>query len=244
MRILSFGGGVQTSALAVMWARGEIEADHCVMSDTAGETPETYRHVEIVREYLAERGRTLHVVQRAGPSLEDHTLTISTPIPIRTADAFGHRQCTNKWKIEPVKQFARAHGAKALTVILGISYDELYRVKPDRAKWVTREFPLVDLRITREDCRRIVLDAGLPDPPKSACFYCPLQGGDRWRWLAVEHPDLFERSEDMERAINERRTEPAFLTSRLIPLRQVRTAGAMLPGFDQTAEECEGVCFV
>lgn len=39
MRILSFGGGVQTTALAVMWVRGEVEADFCVMADTGGETP-------------------------------------------------------------------------------------------------------------------------------------------------------------------------------------------------------------
>lgn len=244
VRVLSFGGGVQTTALAVMWVRGEIEADIAVMSDTGGETPETYQHVDVVARFLAEHGERLEIVTHAdGVSLEDWTLTRSTPIPIRTRNALGHRQCTNKWKIEPVKRYARNLGAKHLTMILGISLDEYQRMKPDREKWVTREYPLIDCKLTRADCREIVREAGLPDPPKSACFYCPLQGGDRWRWLAAEHPDLFARSEALEAAINTRRSagDTAYLTSKLVPLREIVTAGAMLPGM---AEECEGVCFV
>lgn len=248
MRILSFGGGTQTSALAVMLARGELgTVDHVVFADTAGETPATYRHVAVVAEYLARYGHELEVVRFNGPTLEEYTLTRSTPIPIRTATNFGRRQCTNKWKIEPVKRFARARGAEHLNLILGFSYDELYRMKPDRARWITREFPLVERRLTKEDCRRIAASAGLPPAPKSACFYCPLQGLHRWRWLAAEEPELFARAVAMERAINDRRDDgdPAYLSSAGVPLTEIVTAGAMLPGFgDAFEEECEGVCAV
>lgn len=244
--VLSFGGGVQTTALAVLWARGDVDADACVMADTGGETPETYTHVEKVRAWLRRWDRDLEVVRHPGGSLEDWTLQRSTPIPIRTRTAFGHRQCTNKWKIEPVKRWARDRGADQLVLLLGISTDEVRRVKPDRERWVERRYPLLDARLSRADCLDLAREAGLGDPPKSACFYCPLQSMDRWRWLAAEHPDLFARAQLMEHAVNDRRPFPdAFMTGSLVPLRNVPRSGAMLPGMsDLEDEECEGTCFV
>ncbi len=245
MRLLSFGGGVQTSACTVLLVHSEIEpVDFIVMADTGGETPETYDHVSLMADYLKAHGLELQIVRQHGPSLESWVLTRSTPIPVRSADSFGKRQCTNKWKIEPVKRFAREHGAKTLDTLLGISTDEIYRVKPDRAKWITRLYPLIELGLSRSDCRAILAKEGLPEAPKSACFYCPLQGMDRWRWLNSEHPDLFERTEAMEAAINSRSDKPKYLTSRLVPIRELVTASAMLPFGASETEECEGVCFV
>ena len=34
-------------------------------------------------------------------------------------------------------------------------------------------YPLREWQLTREDCGRVIVDAGLPLPPKSACFCCP-----------------------------------------------------------------------
>ncbi len=36
-RILSFGGGLQTTAMAVMVAKGELQIDKAIFSDTGGE---------------------------------------------------------------------------------------------------------------------------------------------------------------------------------------------------------------
>lgn len=57
LRILNFGGGVQTSAAVVLLCRGEIEADRVVMADTGGERPDTYEHVEVMDRYLRAHGR-------------------------------------------------------------------------------------------------------------------------------------------------------------------------------------------
>ena len=56
-------------------------------------------------------------------------------------------------------------------------------------------------------------------------------------------PDLFERSEALEAAINSRSKATAYLTSSRIPLRQLIRASDMLPGFG-FENECEGVCDV
>ena len=45
-RILSFGGGLQTTALAIMVAKGELEVDEVIFADTGAEKPETYWYME------------------------------------------------------------------------------------------------------------------------------------------------------------------------------------------------------
>ncbi len=242
MRLLSFGGGVQTTALAVMLCRGEIEAEHIVMADTGGERPDTYAHVATVSDYLAAHGRTLEIVRHNGSSLEDYVLNKSTVIPVITPRGLGRRQCTAQWKIRPIKAYARARGAKHLTMLLGISVDEIFRIKPDREKWVTREYPLVDRNLTRSDCRRIVQEAGLPDPPKSSCFYCPLQRTSQWQWLASTEPGLFARAAAMEEAVQKRSKVPVYLSGSRRPLSKVAHAEQTMLGAENN--ECEGVCFV
>ena len=37
-----------------------------------------------------------------------------------------------------------------------------------------------------------ILEAGLPVPPKSACFFCPFKSRMAWRDLKREQPELFE----------------------------------------------------
>jgi hypothetical protein len=43
-----------------------------------------------------------------------------------------------------------------------------------------------------------ILAAGLPLPPKSACFYCPNRKPREVRQLAIEHPDLLRRAIALE----------------------------------------------
>lgn len=37
-------------------------------------------------------------------------------------------------------------------------------------------YPLREWGLTRRDCGKMIADAGLPVPPKSACFFCPAMG--------------------------------------------------------------------
>ncbi len=45
-RILSFGAGLQTTAMAIMVAKGELQIDEAVFADTGAEKPETYWYME------------------------------------------------------------------------------------------------------------------------------------------------------------------------------------------------------
>lgn len=247
LRLLNFGGGVQTTALCVLLVRGEFEVDHIVMADTGGERPDTYEHVEVMQRFLAQHGRKVEIVTHGsgGLTLEEYVRQRSNVLPTHTpSGGLGHRQCTAQFKLRPVKAFARAQGAKALTNLIGISTDEIHRAKDAREKWVTNEYPLIERNLSRDDCLRIVQEAGLPRPPKSSCYFCPLQRRSQWQHLAATFPVLFEQAVDLERHIEAK--GGGHLASERYPLTAVASVDQLTLGedFDREAEECEGGCFL
>ena len=60
------------------------------------------------------------------------------------------------------------------------------------------EYPLRLAGITRSRCREIIVAAGLPVPPKSACFFCPAMHKDAIQRLAVVDPEYYKLAIAME----------------------------------------------
>lgn len=60
--------------------------------------------------------------------------------------------------------------------------------------WQINRWPLIELQMKRDDTIRWFAENGHPTPPRSACWFCPNSGDDRWRALKAEHPDLWERA--------------------------------------------------
>src|SRR6185312_8131577 len=88
-------------------------------------------------------------------------------IPVRLASgAPGNRKCTGDFKIKPVAKWLKQHGATKNApgkVLLGISLDEFQRMRNDSGiAHVALVYPLIDQRLTRQDCIRIIKEAGLP----------------------------------------------------------------------------------
>lgn len=248
MEIISYGGGVQTTALAILNATGKVQpcASHAVFADTGAELDGTYRNINVMSAWLKPHGLELVIVEHPEMPLEQWLREKSTAIPIRYRDGIGTRQCTNNWKIEPVQRWLREQGAEAANVQLGISMDEYHRMKPSRTNWVTNRFPLIDMGLSRQDCLNIIREHGLPVPPPSACYFCPYHRTSTWQHLAVFEPDLFERSADLEEMLNERDTnKDVFLSSRLRPLRKAFSRHQLpLPGMDAPDDGCGGYCHV
>lgn len=76
--------------------------------------------------------------------------------------------------------------------------------RPSRQQWLDRHFfaywyPLMAWGYNRERCKQIIAAAGLPVPPKSACFFCPASKKHEIAWLEENHPDLLERAMVIER---------------------------------------------
>ena len=254
MKVLSFGGGVQTTALAVMIVKGEVETDVMVFADTGGEHPKTYEHLALLQTWLKGHGREFVTVKSPEQPLYDYVWDRSTVIPVRVGhnEGLGRRQCTRQWKVTPILKYAKSlTEERPIIMQLGISYDEIHRMKDSPDKGIVREWPLIDLMLTREDCRKIIADAGLPEAPKSACYFCPLLPASTFRSLAANEPELFEKAAALEdqmnlREIGKGRDKRVYLTPSGRPVRELANGQMTLMDqfLDGKAEECEGTCFV
>lgn len=80
----------------------------------------------------------------------------------------------------------------------------------DRKKRLSREawldqhyfvyyYPLLEWGYDRERCKQVIAAAGLPEPVKSACFYCPASKKPEILWLEENHPELMRRALEIER---------------------------------------------
>lgn len=263
IRAISFGGGQQSTALLVLAAQKKIDFRTFLFANVGedSELPATLRYVEeYAKPYAAKHGLELSELRRImkrGPDRgQERTLwqqlhkpgSKSIPIPIRMANgAPGNRNCTATFKIEIVAAELARRGATAAspaTVGMGISLDEIGRAN-DRSP-VSHErvvYPLLELGLRRTDCQRIILDAGLPLPPKSACFFCPFHRPEDWQNQRRDTPELFEKSCQLEETLNVQRAalgkDPAYLTRFNRPLREAIPAGVdLLP----LADEDDGAC--
>lgn len=172
-----------------------------------------------------------------------HPDSKSLPIPVRmSGGAPGTRSCTADFKIRVVGKELKRRGAtiaEPATVALGISVDEIERARPgidDRAPYQFRVYPLLDLGMSRTDCKRVIAEAGLPVPDKSSCFFCPFHDKEAWRSLKRDTPELWEKSCQLEDQLNLRRDalgkDHVFLTRHGIPLRDTLDDQLVLDGMD------------
>jgi hypothetical protein len=239
--VVSYGGGVQSTALLALAAARKIPHRtflFCNVGDDS-EHPATLRFVAAHAIPFAEaHGIAIHVLHRTKRDGTRETLmgrltkegSRSLPIPVRMSNgAPGTRSCTMDFKLRVVAKWLKLHGASAATparVAIGFSLDEAHRVggAKHQRPFEILEYPLLDMRMNRDACIREIKAAGLPVPPKSACYFCPFHRPAMWLRMREEEPDLFEKSAALEELLNRRRDvlgkDHVFLTRFNKPLRE------------------------
>lgn len=263
-RVISYGGGVQSTGLLVLAAQRRIDFRVFLFANVGedSEDPATLDYVDrVAKPYAAAHGIDLVELHRTRRDGGTETLygrltkpgSRSLPIPVRMSNgAPGTRSCTADFKIKVLGRWLKGHGASAAapaTVGIGISLDEIERVNNRRAAPFERPvYPLLDNDppLRRVDCARIITAAGLPVPGKSACWFCPLRRPDRFAEMRRDRPALFQRACDLEGLLNARRAElgrdPVWLTRYNRPLAEaVASAQDVLPGLD-LGDDDEGSC--
>ena len=164
LRVLSLGAGVQSSTLALMIEKKKIPmVDAAVFADTKAEGEDTYKFLAWLKTQL-----TYPIYTVSKGNLTDQLLNSDFPIApfyslniITGKKGLMMRQCTNDYKIQPIIQQIRkllgiAYRKKVkknteVELLMGISYDEIYRMKPNRMPYIKNVFPLIDMRLTRQD---------------------------------------------------------------------------------------------
>ena len=213
-RVLSLGAGVQSSTLALMMARGEIDPPECAIFADTGDEPQA------VYDYLAYLVPLLpfpvHVVRR-GNLGDDFLAALSDPagrcgqppfMVFNHAKQVGGRlwrKCTKEYKLDPIRRKVRElRQGRPVEQIIGISLDEAMRMKPSGVRYISNCYPLVDLRMTRQDCLAWIKRNGYRTPPKSACVFCPYISNDRLREMRDNAPEDWGRLVAFDHAMRER----------------------------------------
>ena len=278
-RALSLGAGVQSSVLALLLARNDTELaelgyptpDAAIFADTGWEPEYVYEHLDWLEGELS-----YPLIRISAGDLKENLPQARTvtgdnfvDVPLFTVDADGKkgmlwRQCTSHYKVKPITRHIRrlAGGQpkrpfprdRRVEMWLGISTDEILRMKPSRESWVDHRWPLIDRDMSRQDC----LDwfaAEYPGRhlPRSACVICPFRSDEHWMELKEAEPSSYAEAVAFDRWLRRTTVNPIrrlvngrpYLHPSRRPLETViaeRERGVSTQ--DRFDNECEGVCGV
>jgi 3'-phosphoadenosine 5'-phosphosulfate sulfotransferase (PAPS reductase)/FAD synthetase len=170
MRILSFGAGVQTTALLFLYPE---RYDYVVFADTGGEHESTYDYINnhILPFCKKHNIQFVRVFNKYDKTLYEYCWDK------KIVPSMKYRDCTSKFKIAPIRSFVRnvlkAHRKNPIFQDIGISYDEFWRSSVSNVQYIINQYPLVDGKFTRPQLKRIIKILGYPCPQKSGCWFCP-----------------------------------------------------------------------
>ena len=279
-RALSLGAGVQSSVLALLLSRsdprlldlGYPKPDVAIFADTGWEPKYVYDHLDWLEDQLdypvirVSSGDLKENLKR-GRTVSGHRFV---DVPLFLVNDEGkkgmlRRQCTNHYKIKPINVRVRqlAGGKRGrpfprdnhVEMWLGISMDEIFRMKPSREPWVMHRWPLMDLRMTREDCE----DWFATEYPgrklhRSACVICPYRSDAHWLEMKRTEPESYEEAVKFDRWLRNSTTNPVrelldsrpYLHSARRPLASVIAEREMEnpDSINYFNEECDGICGV
>jgi hypothetical protein len=212
LRVLSLGAGVQSSTLALMAARGEIEpVHHAIFADTQTEPRKVYDwldwlEAEIQRcphpfpVHRVTKGDLYSDSLRVRTSKKSNNKYLSAKIPAfilapdGTRGMFG-RSCTADYKVSMIeRKVKQLLGIKRFNErlpvmvhqLIGISMDEADRQKPSKHSVIKNVWPLLDLDMSRHDCLMWMRSRNYPEPPKSACIFCPFHSDAMWEEIKAD----------------------------------------------------------
>lgn len=260
MRVISLGAGVQSTAMALMAAHGEIGPmpDCAIFADTGWEPKTVYEHLDRLETMLPF---PVHRVS-AGNLRSDAITGLTrrsgrfTAIPwfIRNADGsdgMGKRECTSHYKLEPIqRKIVAMHGGKrpkgGTEMWIGISTDEAMRMKPSRVQYIVNRWPLIERLMNRRECMTWLERNGFAVPPKSACIGCPFHSNEHWRQIRAG-PIAWADALEVDKIIRKQAgfKGQQFMHSSRKPLDQVDLRTHLEAGQpDLFMNECEGMCGV
>lgn len=244
--------------------------DYAIFANTHWEPSSVYDTLEWLREQVSfpiiitDNGRSLRddvlngVNARGKPWLT---------IPAYLADYDGGsagiswRQCTKDYKLDPIrKKVQELLGVKPREALadgtwvemwLGITTDEIARVKTSRLWWIGHRYPLVDdLPMTREECLEW-FSKHYPQRnlSRSACIGCPFRSSPSWLEIKHSEPDLYAEAVEIDAMLRSKEhnagrmfRKRAYLHRRRIPLADALALDTQENEVNGFINECEGHC--
>jgi len=187
---LSFGAGINSTALLLMLTETNVEFE-TIFVNHGGCWPETYKYVS----YLKEEG--YEITEIIPEDNGCHTI-LEYCYKMHIVPGVKRRFCTDHFLLRPIRRYIE----KPCIMYIGLSADEQHRAHVSGRKSITNEYPLIDAGITREGSKEMISDAGLREPMRSSCYFCPFMGKEAAQSLYRIHPDLFREVVKLEKECN------------------------------------------
>jgi len=269
LRVLSLGAGVQSTTIALMIEKGELPmVDGAVFSDTGGEPKDVYDHLAWLEKQLSYpvykvqwRNLKQDILDAADGKLKKFTVPFYTLDKRTNKRGSLIRQCTRDYKVRPVTNKVREmmgyqryqHVDKTkwkVEMLIGISNDEMQRIKKNILKYAENVYPLIEKGMSRNDCLAWMKKNNYPEPPRSACTFCPYHSNKEWHnlkqnqkeWDEVIKMDRLIRNTD-ENKKSQIINNEMFLHYSCKPLDEINFDDKLCEQFAfDFADECEGMC--
>jgi len=171
LRILSLGAGVQSSTLALMIEKGEIEnVSAAIFADVKGEPKAVYDWLNYLKKQITKfpiyivsyRDLKQDILDASKGEFKAFTAPFYTKNLETGKKGMLRRQCTADYKIKPVlKKIRELLGLKKgekrkegteVELLMGISKDEVQRMKINPIKYIKNIYPLIDKDFRRTHC--------------------------------------------------------------------------------------------
>jgi hypothetical protein len=165
------------------------------------------------------------------------------------------RKCTSEFKVTPIERQIRLDSGhkkgeripkRSVNLWLGISRDEVFRVKNNMTPWIQNVYPLIEIGWNRQDCLDYCTERLKRTVAKSRCFMCPYVRD--WQEMKRHQPHDFARAVAFDLSIRNSTKKgvkaPVYLHRSCLPLSEfVVDQGHLWEGFDDDfVNECTGSC--
>ena len=274
LNVLSLGAGVQSTCVLLMSCHGLLpKLDHVIFADTGWEPKAVYDHLDWLKQEVQKF--SLNIITVSAGNLKQDIIDhydgkkkwLANP-PLFTLDISGkkpklgqmRRKCTSHFKVRPIERYIKrnilkikrfcALPTKAINLWMGISSDEVERLRDSLEHWKINYYPLVGIPVnfgftfSRQNCLEW-LNKTYPNikPVKSACLGCPFHSAAQWQETKQNEKEWLETCEvdDKIRHLPMMKN-PTFLHRDRIPLRDINFDIQIHKDDDPMNDECTGYC--
>lgn len=209
MIVHSYGGGVQSIAIGLLVLDGKLpRPDLIVIADTGLESTETWEYLrETMMPLFDKANLSFHIASHDLSKVDLYSHKGDLLIPAYTKGGKLPTFCSSEWKTYVIRRYLRSLGVEKCDMWLGMSTDEIERIKPSGVKWINHQWPLClgyDIRMNRIECKQYILNHGMPEPPKSCCVICPHRRNPQWERQKRLYPQDHAKAVEIDKIIREK----------------------------------------
>jgi hypothetical protein len=216
----AFGGGLQSRAIAVLIKQGKLPMPDLIgIANTTREVSSTWSFID---EYLRPAGFEVHVISHDYATVDLYRNDdLLIPAYTRQNGSIGKMDtfCSNEWKQRVCRRWLSDRGVTDCDAWLGMSTNEIERMKPSGLNWYRHVYPLIEIvKMSRSQCHALVTGYGWP-VAKSRCWMCPNMSVGDWRDLKKDEPENFVKAVEFDDEIRQRDPN-VYLHRSALPLAQ------------------------